>query len=214
MRQIVIPGERLAEGDVRVGYGAYKKPDGAYSSVYGIADVAKGFAKVIPLGGRYLPQVGDYVLGIVIDVRFGVAFVDINSPYDGVLPLERGVNVSVGDLIATRIVSVDEIRRTELEGSQRLVGGKLVDVVAVKVPRVVGKGGSMLRVLSSGGANIFVGRNGRILVKGTPAQIAKVEEAIRIIERESHTEGLTNRIEEFMGVPKSHVQGDSNGNEE
>ena len=45
---------------------------------------------------------------------------------------------------------------------------------------------------------IFVGQNGRIWIEGDESGIAKVLQIIRIIENESLSFGLTNRIEDLL----------------
>jgi len=70
-------------------------------------------------------------------------------------------------------------------------------VTPVKVPRLIGKNGSMLQVLKDGtGSNILVGRNGRVWVKDGNTRLLK--RAIQKIEDESHLSNLTNSVKEFL----------------
>jgi exosome complex component RRP4 len=198
MREIVIPGEKLAEGaKPRAGFGAYRKADGVYSYVYGLADKEGETISVVPLSGKYLPCQGDKVIGVVEALRFDAAFIELNSPYKGYLPLE-GERLKAGDVILVDIATVNEVNKVDLERPMRLYDGKLIDVSAVKVPRIVGHNGSMLNLLRTSGATLFVGRNGRIYIKGDPEKAAKVEKAIRMIEELAHTSGLTDKVKAFL----------------
>ena len=87
--------------------------------------------------------------------------------------------------------------------SESLVGSSMDNLPEViqpqKVPRVIGKSGSMITLLKKyTNCWIFVGQNGRIWVKGDPKGIDLIVEAIKKIEKEAHTVGLTNRIEKLL----------------
>lgn len=135
--------------------------------------------------------------------------------------------LKVGDCVSARISDVDEIkkinasmkkpydrnhrdrrgndrdrggdRRSSDPPFQKLNGGFLMEVDAMKVPRIIGKQGSMISLIKKEtGCRVFVGKNGRIWIDGELAAIEKVVSAIKIIEREATSFGLTNRIEEFL----------------
>ena len=210
MREIVIPGEKIADGKgTKAGHGAFRRGDSVYSAVLGFVTNSQGFAKVVPLSGRYVPYAGDHVIGIV-EARMGKGcFVDINSAYTGYLSFFGDKEHEAGDLLMMEIMHVNEIRKTDLDFAKPLYGGKLINVSPVKIPRIVGKKASMLDTLSVGSnCKIFVGRNGRIYLKGTEEDITRAEQAIRLIEREAHTKGLTERIKKFLET------GGKDGNEE
>ncbi|HEX17365.1 MAG TPA: RNA-binding protein, partial [Thermoplasmatales archaeon] len=77
----------------------------------------------------------------------------------------------------------------------KINGGTLIETEPTKVPRIIGKNASMITALKRyTNCRIFVGRNGRIWVDGSPEAIQKIERAIRLIEREAHTYGLTERV--------------------
>ena len=69
-----------------------------------------------------------------------------------------------------------------------------------KVPRVIGKEGSMINLIKDKtSTEITVGQNGYVWLKGDIDGTRKAEEAIRLIEKEAASEGLTNKVEEFLG---------------
>ncbi|MCK4327583.1 MAG: RNA-binding protein [Candidatus Diapherotrites archaeon] len=200
MREVVIPGEKIAGGkELRAGHGTFKKKDGVYADVMGLVDTSKGFAKVVPLNGRYMPREGDHVIGIIEGLMGKGCFVDINSAYTGYLSFFGDREYKIGDLMIMEIKHVNEINKMDLDFAKPLYGGKLINVSPVKIPRIVGRQASMVETLAAGSnCRIFVGRNGRIYIKGEEEDIARAEAAIRLIEREAHTKGLTDRIKKLL----------------
>ncbi len=212
-RELVIPGQKLAEGKYTVKDGAYREGEEIFASVVGLAEVEENSIRVIPLDGRYIPKERDVVIGVVIDVHSWGWLVDINSPYTGNLLvsdyLQRKVDLAkedlhrhltISDVVALRVKLVDERKYVLLEGGGpglgKLQGGRMIELSPMKIPRVKGKRGSMLKILQEiGGCRLFVGQNGRIVVWAkTPEKTAKIVEALRRIEREAHIPGLTDRI--------------------
>jgi len=212
-RELVIPGQKLAEGKYTVKEGAYREGDEIFAMVVGLAEVEGNSIRVIPLEGRYIPKEGDLVIGVIMDVHSWGWLVDINSPYTGNLLvsdyLQRKVDLvredphrhlTIGDVAALRVKKVDERKYVLLEGGRtglgKLQGGRMVEVSPVKIPRVRGKRGSMLKVLQDvGGCRLMVGQNGRVVIWAkSPERTARIVEALRRIERESHIPGLTDRI--------------------
>ena len=82
-------------------------------------------------------------------------------------------------------------------GARKLIGGRIIKVTPSKVPRIIGKGGSMVEMIKKKtDTQIVVGQNGVIWIKGRRRE--KAIEAIIEIEKYSHVEGLTNYIAEFL----------------
>ena len=80
----------------------------------------------------------------------------------------------------------------------RLTRGRLIDIQSTKVPRVIGKQGSMVTMIKEmTDTRITVGQNGKVWINGDNCE--KLIEAIRVIERESHISGLTEKIEKLLG---------------
>ena len=203
-RQLVVPGDVITEEHVKLGPGVYVRGGKVVAGVLGFADVVNGTARVIPLEGKYLPRVGDSVIGIVVDVKIPGYDVDVNSPYTAFLPKDAVEgDADYGDVVVGTIKYVDEVRNALLANARVLKGGELINIPPSRVPRVIGKNASMINLLKSKtGAAILVGANGRIWIHGGHAGIAK--EAIFKIDREAHTSGLTDRITKFLddGVPE------------
>lgn len=212
-REIVVPGDMLGEDAKLAGSGTYVQDGKVYSANYGLVD-RRSNIKVIPLSGRYIPARGDLVIGKVNDVTFSNWIVDINSPYEGLLhvseypervdPSNMNKVLHVGELIIARVADVDPTMKVELtmrdEHLRVLKQGRVIDISHVKIPRVIGRNGSMISMLKKDlNVSIFVGQNGRIWLKGDDEKRADL--AIRTIfkiEREAHTSGLTDKIKEYI----------------
>jgi len=216
-RKVAIPGDLLSDDGSRSGEGTYVKDDKVYSLLYGIANY-RDKINVIPLAGKYVPATGDNVIGIVKDVTFSNWIVDINSPYDGLLHIsefpkriemdEMQNYLRIGSSVMARVKDVDSTMKVELTLNDRRLGilktGRIIEISHTRVPRLIGKGGSMISMLKKElNCNIFVGQNGRIWVNGNEQEMDLALKTILIIEKEAHTNGLTDRIVEFLRTETS-----------
>lgn len=191
-KKIVVPGEEVKG---KVLNNVYEEKGKKYSKVFGLFYKKEDFSKIVPLKGRYVPRPGDYVIGIIIDVKFGGYVVDINSPYSAFLSTQK--EYDFGDVLFAKVGGVNEVKNVSLNQDRKLFGGDVVEISSVKIPRVIGKKNSMLNLLKEKtGCEIFIGRNGRIWLRGKNP--AKAEEAILRIEKEAHISGLTERITKFL----------------
>jgi len=192
MKEIVVPGDKV---DGKVESYVFKEGNSVYSMVLGVMDDREGYGRIVPLNGKYFPQVEDYVVGVVTDVKRGGYVLDINSPYDAFLASRR--RYSNGTVIFAKVGDVSEVRSVSLTMDKQLYDGELMEIMAVKIPRVIGKKNSMVMLIKEKtNTDIYVGRNGRIWLKG--GDIDKAKRAILKIEKEAHTDGLTDRITEFL----------------
>lgn len=207
-RKLVIPGDLLGKG--RAGHGAFEENGEVFSRFVGLSEEREGVYIVIPLSGVYNPKRGDGVIGKIDDVIFSKWIVDINSPYEAVLTLSEGVEDFVdmtrtdltkfydyGDIIFSEISAITKTKNINLTMKSRkcrkLRGGRLIRVTPAKVPRIIGKGGSMVEMIKElTGTQIVVGQNGIVWVKGDNEDIAA--EAVLEIEEKSHVQGLTDHI--------------------
>lgn len=227
-REIVLPGELLAEGGFQAGNGAYKDGESVYSEHLGLKDVRGKYIGVIPLNGRYIPRVGDSVVGKVVEVNQSSWLIDINSPY----PAPLGVRESpwevefgdtarfltVGDVVIVEVTSIDEAKKVQVTmrgpGLRKLAGGTVMEVSPVKVPRIIGKNASMISLVRKyTDAVMVVGKNGRIWLNTDVGKMEGVIRIIRQIEEEAHIPGLTSRIQktlaETYGEPAPQARPDA-----
>ena len=219
-RDVVVPGELLAEGLEFLPSGkAFREGESIFSSSIGLASVKGRIVKVIPLAGRYLPKKMDVLIGKVTAVLAGGWSLDVNSPYLADLPLAEGTSefiprgadltrfFDLGDYIYAEVTNVTETKFVKLTASRRpyrkLKGGILVQVSPVKIPRIIGKQGSMVNLIKDAtGTEIVVGQNGLVWISGAPDKEALVERIIGMIEAESHKRGLTDKVKQMLGEAK------------
>ncbi len=207
-KNLVIPGQILADDDYYPGRGTFKEGDKICSSLIGLVSLRNKKIRVIPLKSKYVPKKGDVVIGKINDVRFSMWDVDINSPYSGILPAfevfgrdkkELNKVYNVGDVLFLRVIDVDEVKKAKLglkgRGLGKFKGGIIVDISPTKVPRLIGKKGSMINMIKNKtNCKIVVGQNGLVWVKGDDDMEQLTREIIHTIEAEAHTSGLTNKI--------------------
>ncbi len=107
----------------------------------------------------------------------------------------------VGDAIVVKVTNVTEGMDVNLSMMDRrckkLHGGRVIEIAPSKVPRVIGKQGTMVKqIKNETGTNIIVGQNGRVWIQGENANLAA--RAVKKVEEEAHLDGLTDRIAEFL----------------
>jgi len=215
MRKIVLPGSLIGDAKSKLpGKGTFKEGNKIYSSRLGILEEKGKYVNVIPLSGVYDPNIGDVVIGIIQEVFKNAWIIDINAPYPALLTMEEAPwkmeygetskYLKVGDVIVAIIKLIDEARNIEItmKGKQcrKIEDGIIIEIQPSKVPRVIGKNASMLNILKRyTKCWIFVGQNGRIWIKGNDENVNMLIKALRKIEKEAHTTGLTERIVKMLG---------------
>ncbi len=213
-RKIVIPGTLVGTVEKnKPGRGTFKEEGNIYASRLGIVEERSGYLNVIPLSGVYEPVVGDNIVGVIEEVSKTSWLVDINAPYPALLRTdevpwkidygETPQYLCVGDAIVVAISSVNEARNIDVsmrgKPCRKIEDGIIIEIQPSKVPRVIGKNGSMVSLLRQHtGCWIFVGQNGRVWIRGDSENISRLVRAIRKIEKEAHTTGLTERISKFL----------------
>jgi len=213
VRQIVVPGEFLMKAPMKPGIGTYSRGGEIFASTVGVLSVHGNYVNVIPLSGKYIPRVGDVIIGKIIDIAPTNWLVDINAPYPAPLHIsgtpwrvemgETQKYLDLGDMILCEVEAVDETKRIMVTmskpGCKKLTDGEIIEITPTKVPRVIGRGGSMINLLKNyTKCRIYVGQNGRIWLEGSVEQIALAILAIRKIEEESHLLGLTDAVKDFL----------------
>ncbi|MBU4536278.1 MAG: exosome complex protein Rrp4 [Euryarchaeota archaeon] len=211
-KDLVVPGEILAEEDFHPGRGTFKEENKICSSVVGLVAIRNKKISVIPLQSKYIPKRGDVVIGEINDIRFSMWGLDINSPYSGLLPASEVFGkekrelekvFKVGDVLFLRVIDVDEVKKVKLglkgRGLGKFRGGILIYITPTKVPRLIGKKGSMINMIKDKThCDIVVGQNGVVWVKGQTEMERIAEKVIKMIQNQAHTSGLTDRVREML----------------
>jgi len=212
-RQVVLPGDVIEARGLKPGEGTFVEGGIVYAAQLGIRSEQDGFVDVIPLAGRYIPRADDEVVGQVVDLGPSHWLVDINSPYPAPLHAtespwrvefgETSHFMDVGDSLLAKVLGVDETKRVQItmqdQGLRRLTGGQIVQISHSKVPRVIGKGGSMISMITSyTKTQAFVGQNGRIWLDGDVKDTVHAVRAIRMIEEHAQSMGLTEAVKAYL----------------
>jgi exosome complex component RRP4 len=226
-QDIVVPGQLLAEGDFQIGDGAYKEQEKVFASVIGVAKMKGKTVYVVPLKGQYIPKVRDIIIGKVVEVTLNGWLLDFHSPYPAMLPVMHALSrrdavhakenlrryYDIGETVVAEIIAADRTRdplvTTLGRGLGKIRGGLLLTIISTRVPRLIGRKGSMINMLKSDlQIDIVVGQNGIVWVKGNPKRMNIAIEAIRQIEREAHTSGLTDRVRDFINQKLAELNGE------
>lgn len=205
--EIVLPGQLLSDNGKRSGEGTYALGDKVYAAQIGFAAIRNNKVTVIPLKGAYKPMPGDQVIGIITDVKPNGFEVSLGRHLTGIIRIPdreevENMNLKIGDVIYAR-VKESGIGGIILERGARIrkfESGLLIQMHPAKIPRLIGKRGSMINMLKRlTGCDIVMGKNGLIVVNGpSPRNELAVLKAIQMIENEAHTAGLTERVERFV----------------
>jgi exosome complex component RRP4 len=221
-REIVIPSQFIGNADkFKAGRGTFIENGKIYSEKLGILNKRSDFVQIVPLKGKYDAVEGDFVIGIVEEPLSSSWLVDINAPYPALLHVnevqwdvdfgETEKYLNQGDTIMAKILEVNSEKKLQITLKDRnlykIRGGYITYIEPSKVPRLIGKKGSMIALLKKySNSRMFIGKNGRIWIDGNEDNISKVIQAINIIENESLSFGLTNKIEEFFKKNSKVVQ--------
>jgi exosome complex component RRP4 len=220
-KQIVTPGDLLAEGEYVAGENAYLEGDKVFAQRIGLVEYDNKRVNVVALKSFYVPRMGDIVIGTIVEVGFTGWTVDINAPYPALLRATEVLNrpfkpqkddlpqlLDAGDLIVAKIDAYDRTHDPQLAVSEpglgKITRGQILRVTPTKIPRIIGRKGSMISTIKQEtGCNVILGLNGIVLVTGkTLEDEALATMAIRKIEDESHTSGLTDRITQMLKEAK------------
>ncbi|MFQ5496340.1 MAG: exosome complex RNA-binding protein Rrp4 [Nitrosopumilus sp.] len=216
-RKYVIPGDVVTTGPFRPEQNVELQGNKIISTTVGISEIYDDSVKVIPLTGKYIPKINDLVIGKVISHTSLSWELDINSCYVGFLPAqdvfgrdfsahadELTSKLKSGDLVAARIANFDRTRDPLVTISDRDLGkidtGDLVKISPSKVPRLIGKRGTMIQMIEMAtDAAITIGQNGWVVVScETPEGLLKAKKAIEMVNEKAHVANLTDQVKEML----------------
>ncbi len=216
-RKYVIPGDLVTTGPFRPEQNVVLEGNKIISTTIGISEIYDDSVKVISLTSQYLPKIDDLVIGKVISHSSLSWELDINSCYVGFLPAqdvfgrdfsahsdELTSKLKSGDLVAARIANSDRTRDPLITISDRDLGkidsGYLVEISPSKVPRLIGKKGSMIQTIENAtNAVITIGQNGWVVVScENPEGLLKAKKAIQMVNEHAHVANLTDQVKEML----------------
>ncbi len=218
-RKYVIPGDVITTGPFRPEQNVILEGEKIISTTIGISEIYDDTVRVITLTGKYIPKIDDLVIGKVNSHTSLSWELDINSCYVGFLPAqdvfgrdfsahadELSTKLKTGDLVAARIANFDRTRDPLVTISDRDLGaidsGDLVKISPSKVPRLIGKRGSMIQMIEMAtNAVVTIGQNGWVVVScETSEGLLKAKKAIEMVDQKAHVANLTDQIKEMLEI--------------
>ena len=216
-KRFVLPGDVLTTAPLRLERNVVLEGKKIISTTIGLSSVFNDSVKVIPLTGVYIPRIDDLVVGIIKTISGNSWFADINSCYQGMLlgqdvfgrgsyPTLNDMKERLGksDLIFAKIVNYDRTREPLISINGQNLGkiddGELIKISPAKVPRLIGKHGSMIQSIEeSTGASITIGQNGWVVVSCEKTNgLLKAIMAIRMVEEQAHIVDLTDKVKKML----------------
>ena len=217
-RRYVIPGEVVARGNLRADINVARVGDRIVATRVGMAEVGHDVVRVIALSGPYIPRIDDLVVAKIIDYSAFAWEADMNSCFFGILPAASVFGrdfspakdsltdkLAVGDMIAAKVLAFDRTRDPLLSisgpGLGRIPRGQVIRISPAKVPRLIGKKGAMIKTIESGThSRMLIGQNGVVVIVGSPDDTIKAIEAINMVEQETHSPDLIERVQKKLGM--------------
>ena len=216
-RKYVIPGDVVTTGPFRPEQNVILDGNNIIATTIGISEIYDDSVKVIPLTGMYIPKIDDLVIAKVNSHTSLSWELNINSCYVGFLPAqdvfgrdfsahadELSSKLKTGDLVAARIANFDRTRDPLVTISDRDLGqidsGELVEISPSKVPRLIGKRGTMIQMIEMAtDAAITIGQNGWVVIScESPEGLLKAKKAIKMVNEQAHIANLTDQVKEML----------------
>lgn len=213
-RQIVIPGETIVKGNEFLpGDNVYRDGEEVVAKRFGIVEISEKHVRVIPVSGAYYPRRGNTIIGTVVDVTFNGWLIDFGGVQNAFLPVSevpRYINKNelreYLDFGESVIVKVWDVKSRgvdvsmKMRGYGKLEGGLIISVNPNKVPRIIGKEGSMVKLIKSATrCEITVGQNGKVWISGNSIEEElATKKIIEFIVENATVNGLTEKVEKYI----------------
>ena len=210
----VVPGQILATGEKFIPSSmCIRIDDNIISTVVGNVTIKDNVIKVISNNNNYAPEIGDKIIGKVISmnnygwkVNIGKSIVELDLRDASTSFIEAGKMdkfLTIGDLVYAEITRKhrDNFKiSTKNKPFRKLVPGKIINIKRNSIPRIIGKSGSMINMIKEeSNSNVVVGQNCQVYVHNDDIeQIFKVQKAVKLIESDAKSSGLTEKIKEML----------------
>ena len=168
---------------------------------------------MIPLSGVYHPRKGNVVIGKVENLTFNGWVIDIDTTENAFLSLAevpRYVNknnlkevLDMGDMVVAKIYDSNK-KSIDLtlkgRGFGKIEEGMIMKINSNKVPRIIGKEGSMINLIKDETkCNITVGQNGIVWILGDKVEDELLAKKIVLfITEKSYINGLTEEVKKWI----------------
>ena len=214
--QFVLPGDIIVTGDYQPEQNVILEGDRLMSTAIGFSEIKDDLVTVTPLTGLYTPKTDDLVVGKIVSHNALSWEVNINSYYPGILTAsdifgkdyspsrdDLSLKLNTGDIVLARIANLgsrDPLITITGENLGKIDSGELVKISPAKIPRLIGKHGSMIQTIEgSTNATITVGQNGLIVVSCDETNgLLKALAAIRMVDEQAHLVNLTDKVKKML----------------
>lgn len=213
-RKIVVPGETIVQGNEFLpGDGARREGQNILASRYGLAETSNKLVRVIPLSGAYVPKRGDVLIGTVASINFKGWLIDYGGSNEGFLNVsevpryigkgELRDNFDFGDVLYVSVWGTDGGNldlSVKDRGFGKLDNGQLIKVNPNKVPRIIGKEGSMIKlIIDATDCEVIVAHNGVVWVSSDKMQNeTNAKKIVEFVCENSYIYGLTEKVEDYI----------------
>jgi len=213
-RQIAVPGEVIVKGNEYLpSEGSYRDGEEVIAGRFGVVSIYDKQVRVIPISGAYYPRRGNTIIGTIVDITFNGWLIDFGGATNAFLPvsevpkyINRNELREFLDFGESVIIKVWDVKSKgidvsmKMRGFGKIEGGMIISVNSNKVPRIIGKEGSMVNIIKAAtGCEITVGQNGKVWIYGSSAEKElATKRIIDFIVENSVVNGLTEKVEDFI----------------
>ena len=216
-KQYVIPGDVITTSPLRLRENVTLDGKRIIATSIGLTNIYDDSVRVIPLSAVYLPKIDDIVIGKIKSIFGNSWFADINSCYEGMLlgqdVFGRGSSptmsdmksrLDIGDLICAKIANFDRSREPLISIADQNLGkidsGELVKISPPKIPRLIGKHGSMIQTIeSSTDTSITIGQNGLIVLKSeSGSNLDKIIKVFKMLDSTTDDSNMDEKIQKIL----------------
>ena len=213
-RQIAVPGEVIVKGNEYLpSEGSYRDGEEVIAGRFGVVSLYDKQVRVIPISGAYYPRRGNTIIGTIVDITFNGWLIDFGGATNAFLPvsevpkyINRNELREFLDFGESVIIKVWDVKSKgidvsmKMRGFGKIEGGMIISVNSNKVPRIIGKEGSMVNIIKAAtGCEITVGQNGKVWIYGSSAEKElATKRIIDFIVENSIVNGLTEKVEDFI----------------
>jgi len=214
--QFVLPGDIIVTGNYRPEQNVILEGDRLMSTAIGFSEIKDDLVTVTPLTGLYTPKTDDLVVGKIVSHNALSWEVNINSYYPGILTAsdvfgkdyspsknDLSLKLNTGDIILARIANInsrDPLITITGEDLGKIDSGELVKISPAKIPRLIGKHGSMIQTIEgSTNATITVGQNGLIILKcDNSTGLKKAIASVKMIDMIQYEVNIEDKIQNIL----------------
>jgi exosome complex component RRP4 len=206
-QRLVIPGESIGDCTGKnLGSGVASANNGTIATRLGYLKENNGTIHVVPINAAYMPRSGDLIVGIVEAVQSNLWFLDVNGPFNALLPMSLAPwkvefgdarnHMDVGEAVLARVQEVDECHNLVCTmkgvGLRKIAEGHVASVSIQHLPMVKEILGD-LKIASD--CRIIVGDNGRVWVDGGAEGTRLAVNTLNSISKTGHIDGAKALLE-------------------